>query len=238
MYPLIELLSHEENEELQCHAISTLRNLAASSERNKAAIIDAGAVERIKELVLHAPLSVQSEMTACTAVLALSEDLKPQLLDMGICEVLLPLTDSPSIEVQGNSAAALGNLSSKADDYAPFNAVWDKPAGGLHGYLVRFLESEDTTFQHIAVWTLIQLLESGNHELEQHIRDSPHLLDLVRQLQSRIGTFESEHEQADTSTAADTSGQDVSPEREIAALSRRIEEILFEESDDGTSDAK
>jgi hypothetical protein len=32
---------------------------------------------------------------------------------MGICEVLIPLTNSPSSEVQGNSAAALGNLSSK-----------------------------------------------------------------------------------------------------------------------------
>jgi hypothetical protein len=32
---------------------------------------------------------------------------------MGICEVLIPLTNSPSVEVQGNSAAALGNLSSK-----------------------------------------------------------------------------------------------------------------------------
>jgi vacuolar protein 8 len=32
---------------------------------------------------------------------------------MGICEVLIPLTESPSIEVQGNSAAALGNLSMK-----------------------------------------------------------------------------------------------------------------------------
>jgi vacuolar protein 8 len=42
-----------------------------------------------------------------------SEDLKPQLLEMGICEVLIPLTNSPSVEVQGNSAAALGNLSSK-----------------------------------------------------------------------------------------------------------------------------
>ena len=225
LHPLIELLSHEENEELQCHAISTLRNLAASSERNKAAIIDAGAVERIKDLVLHVPLSVQSEMTACTAVLALSEDLKPQLLDMGICEVLLPLTDSPSIEVQGNSAAALGNLSSKADDYSPFNAVWEKPAGGLHGYLVRFLESDDTTFQHIAVWTLIQLLESGNRDLEQHIRESPHLLQLVRQLQSREdGSHTAEED-------VDGTNQDLSPEREIAALSRRIEEILFDDSD-------
>jgi vacuolar protein 8 len=41
------------------------------------------------------------------------DDLKPQLLEMGICEVLIPLTNSPSVEVQGNSAAALGNLSSK-----------------------------------------------------------------------------------------------------------------------------
>lgn len=26
---------------------------------------------------------------------------------------------------------------------------------------MRFLESQDTTFQHIAIWTLVQLLESG-----------------------------------------------------------------------------
>lgn len=41
------------------------------------------------------------------------DDLKSQLLEMGICEVLIPLTESPSVEVQGNSAAALGNLSMK-----------------------------------------------------------------------------------------------------------------------------
>lgn len=72
LQPLIDLLSFDENEEVQCHAISTLRNLAASSERNKGAIVEAGAVERIKDLVLVVPLAVQSEMTACVAVLALS----------------------------------------------------------------------------------------------------------------------------------------------------------------------
>lgn len=103
---------------------------------------------------------------------------------MGICEVLIPLTNSPSSEVQGNSAAALGNLSSKGtpsvtiylkwqlrfdvldgrsatDDYSAFNDVWDKPEGGMHRYLYRFLTSPDATFQHIAVWTIVQLLESG-----------------------------------------------------------------------------
>ncbi len=44
-----------------------------------------------------------------------TDDLKPQLLEMGICEVLIPLTNSSSVEVQGNSAAAIGNLSSKGE---------------------------------------------------------------------------------------------------------------------------
>ena len=47
------------------------------------------------------------------------------------------------------------------DDYSAFNEVWDKPEGGMHDYLYRFLTSPDATFQHIAVWTIVQLLESG-----------------------------------------------------------------------------
>ena len=130
--PLINLLAFKDNEEVQCHAISTLRNLAASSEKNKGQIVKAGAVQQIMDLVLEAPLNVQGEMTACVAVLALSgtlsvihcvmhtlfnvirvDELKPQLLDMGICKILIPLTKANSIEVQGNSAAAIGNLASK-----------------------------------------------------------------------------------------------------------------------------
>ncbi|PWN50315.1 putative VAC8-vacuolar membrane protein required for the cytoplasm-to-vacuole targeting [Violaceomyces palustris] len=230
LHPLIDLLSHEDNEEIQCHAISTLRNLAASSERNKTAIVEAGAVERIKELVLNVPLSVQSEMTACAAVLALSEDLKPQLLEMGICEVLIPLTASPSVEVQGNSAAALGNLSSKSDDYAPFNAVWSQPEGGLHGYLVRFLESQDSTFQHIAVWTIVQLLESGDAQLEDNIRNSEQLLPLIGQLSSstagssRRESFDGDQEDGTMDGSDDGHGA----EGEISNLARKIQEMLME----------
>lgn len=114
--PLVQLLGSKENEEIQCHAISTLRNLAASSDRNKELVLKAGAVQKCKELVLGVPLSVQSEMTAAIAVLALSDELKPKLLDLNVFEVLIPLTESESIEVQGNSAAALGNLSSKGEN--------------------------------------------------------------------------------------------------------------------------
>jgi vacuolar protein 8 len=48
-----------------------------------------------------------------------------------------------------------------SDDYSSFNDVWEKPEGGMHQYLHRFLSSTDATFQHIAVWTIMQLLESG-----------------------------------------------------------------------------
>lgn len=66
------------------------------------------------------PVQVQSEMTAALAVLALSEELKPRLLAMQVLDVLVGLTVSSSVDVQGNSAAAIGNLSSKGQ----FNPRW------------------------------------------------------------------------------------------------------------------
>ncbi|KAG8923328.1 Vacuolar protein 8, partial [Tulasnella sp. 418] len=230
LHPLIDLLSFEENEEVQCHAISTLRNLAASSEKNKGQIVKAGAVQKIKDLVLNVPLNVQSEMTACVAVLALSDELKPQLLEMGICEVLIPLTKSPSVEVQGNSAAALGNLSSKDgrsehDDYGPFIDVWDQPDGGLHAYLYRFLSSTDATFQHIAVWTIVQLLESGDPTLIHKIQQSPLLRPHILQLaQSPAGTPSSLGSQS-RSFGDDSNEGNEGGANEITALAKRIIEL-------------
>jgi len=87
LQPLINLLAFKDNEEVQCHAISTLRNLAASSEKNKWAIVKAGAVQSIKELVLEVPMNVQSEMTACVAVLALSGML---CLSITVSDLTLP----------------------------------------------------------------------------------------------------------------------------------------------------
>lgn len=106
-------MAYDDNEEIQCHAISTLRNLAASSERNKRAIVEAGAIERIKALINKVPQSVQTEMTAAIAVLALSDELKQRLLSMDVLDILIELTSHTNLEVEGNSAAAIGNLSSK-----------------------------------------------------------------------------------------------------------------------------
>ncbi|KAI0124286.1 vacuolar protein 8 [Xylariales sp. AK1849] len=183
--PLVDLLGSTDNEEIQCHAISTLRNLAASSDRNKALVLEAGAVQKCKQLVLDVPVTVQSEMTAAIAVLALSDDLKTHLLNLGVFDVLIPLTHSPSIEVQGNSAAALGNLSSKVGDYSIFIQDWLEPNGGIHGYLSRFLASGDATFQHIAIWTLLQLLESEDKTLIGHIGKADDIVEMIKQIANR-----------------------------------------------------
>ncbi|KAG0656291.1 Vacuolar protein 8 [Rhodotorula mucilaginosa] len=218
--PLVDLLAFDEHEEIQCHAISTLRNLAASSENNKRQIVSAGAAEKIISLVLTVPVTVQSEMTACAAVLGLSEDIKGELLEMGILDVLLPLTDSQSVEVQGNSAAAIGNLSSKADDASALVAAWNTPAGGLHAYLVRFLSSEDSTFQHIAVWTLVQCLEARDPQLDDQIRSASDLIALVRKLAESEVPASSATEAEDASTDG---------EREIVELAKTALELIEEE---------
>ena len=226
--PLVELLGSTDNEEIQCHAISTLRNLAASSDRNKQLVLDAGAVQKCKQLVLEVPLSVQSEMTAAIAVLALSDELKSHLLNLGVFDVLIPLTDSDSIEVQGNSAAALGNLSSKGThfkrvsgknanggivgDYSIFIKDWMEPNGGIHGYLNRFLASGDPTFQHIAIWTLLQLLESEDKTLTGLISEAEDVIQMIKTISNK--NVESDEED----------GED--GEGEVIALARRSLELV------------
>ncbi|WEW61101.1 Vacuolar protein 8 [Emydomyces testavorans] len=215
--PLVELLGSIDNEEIQCHAISTLRNLAASSDRNKELVLQAGAVQKCKELIMQVPLSVQSEMTAAIAVLALSDELKPHLLKLGVFEVLIPLTDSESVEVQGNSAAALGNLSSKIGDYSIFVRDWTEPTGGIHGYLDRFLDSGDPTFQHIAVWTLLQLLESGDDRLINLIQQSKRIASLVRAISEKP-----------VAEPEDSDGED--GEGELVALAQKCLELIGQPS--------
>jgi vacuolar protein 8 len=228
--PLVDLLGSTDNEEIQCHAISTLRNLAASSDRNKQLVLDAGAVQKCKQLVLDLPVSVQSEMTAAIAVLALSEELKSHLLNLGIFDVLIPLTDSDNIEVQGNSAAALGNLSSKGTsthrrcppclkltawvvgDYSIFVQDWTEPNGGIHGYLQRFLASGDPTFQHIAIWTLLQLLESEDKKLIDLIAKSDDVVQMIKNISDK--PIESDDEDGDEG------------EGEVVTLARRSLELL------------
>lgn len=180
--PLVKLLDYKDNEEIQCHAVSTLRNLAASSEKNRKEFFDSGAVEKCKELALDSPNSVQSEISACFAILALADVSKLDLLEAGILDALIPMTFSKSQEVSGNAAAALANLCSRVNNYNKIIESWDKPNEGISNFLIRFLKSDYATFEHIALWTILQLLESHNDKILSLIKNDKEILNGVNKM--------------------------------------------------------
>ncbi|AET37586.1 protein anchor VAC8 Ecym_1353 [Eremothecium cymbalariae DBVPG len=180
--PLVKLLDYTDNEEIQCHAVSTLRNLAASSEKNRQEFFESGAVEKCKQLALISPICVQSEISACFAILALADNSKLELLDANILEALIPMTFSSNQEVAGNAAAALANLCSRINNYEKIIESWNEPNRGVCGFLIRFLKSEYPTFEHIALWTILQLLESHHDTMLEMIKYDKEIVKSIKRL--------------------------------------------------------
>jgi vacuolar protein 8 len=109
-------------------------------------------------------------------------------------------------------------------DYTTFLTHWTSPHGGIQGYLSRFLASGDATFQHIAIWTLLQLIESEDSRLLQKIKDSPEIIRMVQRIEERGVDVSSEDENA-------YSDEEGNGEQEVVVLARRSLELLgIEES--------
>jgi vacuolar protein 8 len=97
-------------------------------------------------------------------------------------------------------------------DYSIFVRDWSSPNGGIHGYLKRFLASGDPTFQHIAIWTLLQLLESEDNKLVGLVAKSEDIIQMVKTISDK--NIESDDEDGDDG------------EGEVVALARRSLELL------------
>jgi len=98
-------------------------------------------------------------------------------------------------------------------DYTLFVEHWTHPNGGIHGYLTRFVASGDPTFQHIAIWTLLQLLESGDKKLVDCIARADDIIDAIKSIADR-----------DVPTEEDVGDEE--GEGEVVALARRCLEHL------------
>ena len=93
-----------------------------------------------------------------------------------------------------------------------FVQTWSEPNGGFHGYLNRFLASGDPTFQHIAIWTLLQLLESEDKKLTDLIAKSDDIIRVIKNI-------------ADQNVESDAEdGED--GEGEVVGLARRSLQLL------------
>lgn len=103
-------------------------------------------------------------------------------------------------------------------DYTVFLRNWSEPNGGICGYLQRFLASGDPTFQHIAIWTLLQLLESEDKKLIGFIYKEDDIVQMVKSISDK--NIESDKNlESDDDEADDGEG-------EVVALARRCLELL------------
>ena len=115
-------------------------------------------------------------------------------------------------------------------DYTPFLTHWTTPHGGIQGYLTRFLASGDATFQHIAIWTLLQLIESDFPPLLSKIRESPEIVRMVSRIEERGVEVESEPEDGERS--------DEEGEQEVVGLARRSLELLGVLGEEGSASGR
>ena len=65
LQPLVNLLAFKDNRTAQFYAAGALCRLATNAENSRRAIVDAGTVQSIKELVVEASVGIQIEMTGC-----------------------------------------------------------------------------------------------------------------------------------------------------------------------------
>lgn len=95
-------------------------------------------------------------------------------------------------------------------DYTPLLNAWKEPDGGFKCYLEHFLSSGDGAFQHIATWTVLQLLEADEPDVKALIVESPEIVRAIRQTAER-----------EPQTDDDPEG-----EGEIVPLARRVVELI------------
>ena len=105
-----------------------------------------------------------------------------------------------------------------------FIKSWTHPSGGIHGYLKRFLASGDATFQHIAIWTLLQLLESEDAGLLDLIKKSTEILTMIHAISENNGPQNSDDDDSED-------GQDEVTELAIRCLAYLPQERATSQAD-------
>ncbi|XP_072042149.1 uncharacterized protein [Amphiura filiformis] len=160
-----------------CHAAGTVRNLAAGSQAN--VIVEQGVLDSLIFVFLQttSPVSVQAEITAAMAVMGSNESARKRLTNGGTGKILSRLVslavNSTHSEVQYNSAGTIGQMLS-ADLTSHLIST---NQSGIMTYLQQFLESVDPAFVHIALWTIMQLLNDPGFHAAFDSSELPHRIE-------------------------------------------------------------
>lgn len=172
-------------EEIHCHSISTIRNIASTEESGEFIIANHG-IEKMIQLLLVSTSIITIEVSNTLTTFSLNADLKKRMLELDTFAPLLKGVASQVYEVQGSCAAALGNLATLPESASQFTYHWND----VRGYLQQFIQSKDATFIRIALWTLNHLADYDEIRNLLESNDSLKLLDDIKQIASNNGMDE------------------------------------------------
>ncbi|KAJ2783232.1 Vacuolar protein 8 [Coemansia javaensis] len=184
---LMDLALQADQPELQCHAVAAVRNLAANSDTDKQALVDAGLFDRLRTVLTAKDThgSVLCEAAAALSVLALSDQLWRPVVELGFCRLLVRLLRSRHAETEHSACLALGTLAGRAQPevFEELLRVWRQPGGaGLRDFLVRAVGHADyaaSPVRPVAVWVIMALLSSGRADVRRAIADDTRLIAAV-----------------------------------------------------------
>ncbi|KAJ1736259.1 Vacuolar protein 8 [Coemansia biformis] len=173
---LMDLVAQADQPELQCHAIATVRNLAANSGTDKQVFVDAGLFDRLRMVLASKAThsSVLCEAAAVFSVLALSDQLWRPVVELDFCRLLVQLTHTRHMDTEYNACLAIGTLAGRGQPevFEELLRVWRLPSGGLREFLARVLalpEYAASNVRPVAVWVVMALLNSGRADLKKAI---------------------------------------------------------------------
>ncbi|KAF9403586.1 Vacuolar protein 8 [Mortierella sp. AD011] len=179
---LSELLAYSEMEEIQCKAVSTLFRLVHNNQPGGAAILNAGVVERVRELFLDVPAEVQGLMSILVSSLIDIDKLRPRLVRLGVVDIFIYCTASSGEKAPGYGMKALIKLHEKLLDLQPLEDAWETPAQGIQGGLIRFLDSPKDDYRKHALMAITFILKGKSKKLKKLVRGSTKLNSAVRRV--------------------------------------------------------
>ncbi|KAG0000784.1 Vacuolar protein 8 [Entomortierella chlamydospora] len=177
---LKELLAYDEVEEIRYRAAFTLSRLAIYGEPGRVALVEAGVVECARILAQDASPTTQALLTIMICNLTCGDSLRLRLMSLGMLDILVCCTTSSHREARVNAMYAINVLLMKFPDHQPFVEVWEAPAGGNYGCLLRFLIGREEVLQVTALGTITFMLMSRNVILRNLVKGSAELKSAIK----------------------------------------------------------
>ncbi|KAJ2454927.1 Vacuolar protein 8 [Coemansia sp. RSA 2336] len=153
---LLDLAVDAADADVRCHAIATVRNLAANSG-DKQALLDADLLDRLGAALDTKCPQARAELAAAFSVFVLNDQLWRPVVERGLCVPLARLLLCGHADAELSACLALGALAGRhAEAVEELLRLW--PRGLRNGLTRQLAESASDAARAAALWLISALL--------------------------------------------------------------------------------